>query len=43
MVIPAYDMVVVFNAWNILPGKPGMHFPEAMRMILNAIEPGKKK
>ena len=43
IIIPAYDMVVVFNAWNILPGKPGMHFQEAMRMILNAVVIEKKK
>jgi CubicO group peptidase (beta-lactamase class C family) len=42
IVIPAYDMVVVFNAWNILEGKPGMHFQETMRMILNAVEKDKK-
>jgi CubicO group peptidase (beta-lactamase class C family) len=38
VIIPEYDMVVVFNGWNILEGKPGLRLGEAMQMILNAVE-----
>jgi CubicO group peptidase (beta-lactamase class C family) len=38
VVIPEYDMVVVFNGWNILEGKPGLRLGEAMQKILNAVE-----
>jgi CubicO group peptidase (beta-lactamase class C family) len=38
VIIPEYNMVVVFNGWNILEGKPGLRLGEAMQMILNAVE-----
>jgi CubicO group peptidase (beta-lactamase class C family) len=38
IIIPEYDMVVVFNGWNILEGQPGLGMRVAMRMLLNAVE-----
>ena len=38
VVIPQYDMVVVFNGWNILDGQPGLKLGEAMQKLFNSIE-----
>jgi CubicO group peptidase (beta-lactamase class C family) len=34
---PEYDMIVVFNAWNILPGKPALGRQVIMDRVLGAL------
>ena len=37
MAFPDDDMVIVFNGWNILPGRPGLPRAQATARILNGI------
>ena len=37
MAFPNDDMVVVFNGWNILPGRPGLPRAQVTARIINAI------
>ncbi len=37
MTFPDRDLVVVFNAWNILPGKPSLPFRKAMERLAKAV------
>lgn len=37
IVIPEYNIVAVVNAWNILPGRPGLGRNVIIRKLLNAI------
>lgn len=37
IIIPEYNIVAVFNGWNIIPGKPSLRAGEAIRRIVNAI------
>jgi hypothetical protein len=41
IVIPAYDIVMVFTAWNILDG-PGLRHREAIDRVLAAVTDGKR-
>lgn len=34
------DLVVVFNGWNILPGRPALQLQPVMRRIVAAVPPG---
>ena len=37
MIFPAQDMVVVFNGWNILPGKPSLPQRRTMERLVRAV------
>ena len=37
LALPDEDMVVVFNAWNILPGKPRLPLRPIVTRLLNAV------
>ena len=37
MAFPDDDMIVVFNGWNILPGRPGLPRAQVTARIVNAI------
>jgi CubicO group peptidase (beta-lactamase class C family) len=37
MAFPQLDLVVVFNAWNILPGMPGLPARRVMARLANAV------
>jgi CubicO group peptidase (beta-lactamase class C family) len=37
--IPEYDLVIVVNAWNILPGRPGLSRQVAVERVLAALRP----
>ena len=37
LAFPDDDMVIVFNAWNILPGRPGLPRAQATARLVNAI------
>jgi len=41
IVIPDYDIVMVFTAWNIL-NEPGLRHREAIDRVLAAVTDGKK-
>jgi CubicO group peptidase (beta-lactamase class C family) len=38
LVFPELDLVVVFNAWNILPGTPGLPLRAVMERLVRAVE-----
>ena len=37
LAIPEDDMVVVFNGWNILPGRPGLRVGQILPRLVNAV------
>ena len=37
LAIPEDDMVVVFNGWNILPGRPALRLSQVLPRLLNAV------
>jgi len=37
--VPEYDLVMVFNGWNILPGKPSLGRQVVLEKVLGAITP----
>ncbi len=39
--IPEYDLVIVVNAWNILPGRPGLSRQVAVDRVLAALTTGR--
>jgi hypothetical protein len=41
IVIPAYDIVMIFTGWNILPGA-GLRHRDAIDRVLAAVTDGKK-
>jgi CubicO group peptidase (beta-lactamase class C family) len=43
MIIPEYDMVMVFTGWNILPGKPSLGRRFVLEKVLGAITEYKKE
>jgi CubicO group peptidase (beta-lactamase class C family) len=36
--IPEHDMVIVFNGWNILPGRPGLPLRRTLERILRGVK-----
>lgn len=41
IVVPEEDLVVVFNAWNILPGRPSFPMRPTMERILRSMRPAR--
>ena len=39
MTIPREDLVVVFDQWSILPGRPGIPVRRTLERMLSAIRP----
>lgn len=38
IVLPEYDLVLVFTGWNILPGRPSLQAQEAIERVLEAVK-----
>jgi CubicO group peptidase (beta-lactamase class C family) len=45
IVVPEYDLVMVFTAWNIVPGRPGLGARAAIERVIQAVvdQPGPAK
>ena len=42
VVIPDYDIVIIVNGWNILPGRPDLRSRVALDRVLGAVTDGKR-